>query len=57
MALTTSRPSKPSEARNVDFFPGVAEDIADKEKTTDCEVRADVRDLNNNPRNTDIDMP
>lgn len=57
MALTTSRPSKPTEAREVDFYPGVAEDVADDEKTTACKVKADVRELNNNPRNTDIDMP
>lgn len=57
MALTTSRPSKPTEAREVDFYPGVAEDVTDDEKTTACKVKDDVKELNNNPRNTDIDMP
>lgn len=38
-------------------FPGVATNRADDNKTTPCMVKEDVKELNNNPRNTDADMP
>lgn len=36
-------------------YPGAAYDKACKDETTAREVKSDVRQLNNNPRNTDID--
>lgn len=38
-------------------YPGIANDVADDEKCTNESVRQDVRELNNNPRNTDMEMP
>lgn len=36
-------------------YPGVATDRADDDKTTPCMVKEDVKELNNNPRNNDMD--
>lgn len=36
-------------------YPGVAVDRADNDKTDSKLVKEDVKDLNNNPRNNDID--
>ena len=38
-------------------LPGAAVDCADNEKTTEQRVKADVKNLNNNPRNTDGPRP
>lgn len=38
-------------------YPGVANNIADKGKVDKCLVKEDVKELNNNPRNTDMQMP
>jgi len=38
-------------------LPGAAADADDKGKATPCEVKEDVKQLNNNPRNTDMEMP
>lgn len=38
-------------------FPGVAEDAGENEKATPDEVKRDVKNLNNNPRNSDDEMP
>lgn len=43
--------------KDVGTYPGVAPDCADDNTVDKKEVREDVRNLNNNPRNTDIDMP
>ncbi|MDE6282396.1 MAG: hypothetical protein K2L97_00225 [Muribaculaceae bacterium] len=44
-------------ASAIDHLPGAAVDAADKNKVDNCEVKQDTRMLNNNPRNTDIEMP
>ncbi|MDO4319679.1 MAG: hypothetical protein Q4C34_03810 [Bacteroidales bacterium] len=38
-------------------LPGAAADAHDEGKATPCEVRQDVKHLNNNPRSTDNEMP
>ena len=43
--------------KSVDNLPGAAPDVADRERETEKAVRADVKNLNNNPRNTDTEMP
>ena len=48
---------KKNDARPADIYPGVATDKADNGKVTPKEVKDDVKNLNNNPRNCDMDMP
>lgn len=43
--------------KDADIYPGVATDIADNEKANKAEVKQDVKELNNNPRNNDVKMP
>lgn len=43
--------------KGADLYPGVAIDVADDEKTTPQEVKAETCELNNNPRTTDDKMP
>lgn len=38
-------------------LPGVADDSSAKEKVSERMVKDDVKELNNNPRNTDDKMP
>lgn len=38
-------------------YPGVATDKADNDKVNECLVKEDVREMNNNPRNSDEQMP
>ena len=40
-----------------DLYPGVAPDMADNDTADSREIRDDVKDLNNNPRDTDDAMP
>lgn len=40
-----------------DIYPGVAPDVADNESADKREIRDDVKELNDNPRDTDIEMP
>lgn len=48
--------NKASDTKNgAGTFPGVAIDIADKEKTDRKLVKERTRAINNNPRNNDID--
>lgn len=41
----------------IDHLPGVEVDISDDDKINPQEVREEVKQLNNNPRNTDTQMP
>ena len=45
-----------SKEKNIDTYPGDARSAGDK-KATPCEVKEDVKELNNNPRNSDDEMP
>lgn len=45
------------ENKNAGMYPGVATDIADNETVNKTEVKEEVKELNNNPRNTDDKMP
>ncbi len=38
-------------------YPGTAVNAADKDRVSDKLVKDDVKDLNNNPRNSDDKMP
>lgn len=40
-----------------DIYPGVAPDVADNESADKREIRDDVKELNDNPRDTDLEMP
>ena len=40
-----------------DIYPGVAPDVADNETADEREIRQDVKELNDNPRDTDLQMP
>lgn len=40
----------------IDTYPGDARSAGDR-KATPCEVKEDVKELNNNPRNSDDEMP
>ncbi|MDE5810979.1 MAG: hypothetical protein K2G64_07865 [Muribaculaceae bacterium] len=42
---------KSTEEFDVDNYVGAAADVVDKEKTDAAEVKADIKELNNNPRN------
>ena len=43
--------------KGVDKYPGVETNVADKNKVTPDMVKEDVKELNNNPRNNDVEMP
>lgn len=45
-----------SKEKNIDTYPGEARSAGDK-NVTPCEVKEDVKELNNNPRNSDDEMP
>lgn len=45
-----------SKEKNIDTYPGDARSAGDK-KATPCEVKEDVKELNNNPRNSDDERP
>lgn len=45
-----------SKEKNIDTYPGEVRSAGDK-KVTPCEVKEDVKELNNNPRNSDDEMP
>lgn len=52
---------KPSEKKKapkgLDNYPGEAVDSADNDKTNPRLVKQEIRELNNNPRDTDNRMP
>lgn len=52
--MTPTKKEKESALRD---NPGAATDAADNDKVCPAAVKEDVKELNNNPRNTDIDMP
>lgn len=51
-APSTARSQKVKDALD---YPGIATDRSDNDKTNDCLVKEDVRELNNNPRNGDME--
>lgn len=54
-----NKPTSPvsNKAEEALDYPGVANNVADNDKSNAELVKEDVKELNNNPRNCDIDMP
>ncbi len=46
-----------SKLNPADLYPGVAPDCADDERVEKGAVKKDVKELNDNPRDTDNEMP
>lgn len=51
------KPNKKTPENAANIYPGADNDTSRCTKPTKKEVKQDVKELNNNPRNTDIDMP
>lgn len=51
---TTAEIKRQAQA-DADIYPGIAEDIPDHQWDTAKMVKDNVKELNNNPRNSDID--
>ncbi|MCM1028719.1 MAG: hypothetical protein NC342_05905 [Pseudoflavonifractor sp.] len=56
MPIKTQAPQRDKDADAMEY-PGVANNKADDDKVNPCLVKQDVKELNNNPRNGDMQMP
>ena len=52
--MDTKKITKKQVTKAQQMYSGMTIDAADDDKVTACKVKNDVRQLNNNPRNTDL---
>lgn len=53
MSCNKTKPVPEADKKSALDFPGVAQNIADSDKATPALEKQSVKELNNNPRNTD----